>query len=272
MQPKDTPPAKGLADTTEWFRHAFDEFYLHLYAHRDLDEAERFVATLRERFALRGPVLDVACGPGRFLRALAGEEQVFGLDLSRPLLHRARQILRREPPPLIRADMRRLPVRSGSQAWALLLFTSFGYFAHEREDEQVLRELARVLARGGRLALDFLNAAEVVRTLVPESRREVAGRDVREVRWLDGPFLRKRVVVRASGFPEAVYDERIRLYSAEELRALLESAGLEVRAVLGDYAGREFDRERSPRCILISGKPGEPGGTSGRASGGGSAG
>jgi SAM-dependent methyltransferase len=264
-------PRAGAQGSQEWFRPAFDDFYPLLYAHRDEGEAEQLISALWRRFDLRGPVLDVACGTGRFLHALrARGQKVVGIDLSRALLARAREdrapsaagqtqgsATRPDvgPPLLIRADMRSLPVRGSSMQTALLLFTSFGYFAQRPEDQTVLRELARVLAPGGAVVLDFLNAVTAVGNLVPESRREVAGREVEETRWVDrtGPFLRKRVRVAAAaaGMPDIVYEERVRLYAAGELVAMLERAGLGVSAVLGDYEGHPFSETDSPRCLLV---------------------
>ncbi len=249
-------------DESDWFRHAFDEVYLHLYAHRDESEAARLIATLIRQFPFAGPVLDVACGPGRFVRCLDRDGwRVTGLDLSWPLLRTARAALRRDQPPLVRADMRRLPIKSASQGWALLLFTSFGYFALVREDQEVLDEIARVLRPGGFVALDFLNDVQVRRTLVPESRRRVQDHEVHEIRLLDpeGPFLRKRVRVSASygGRPDVLYEERVRLYTPSELRSLLAAAGLATRTILGDYDGASFDPESSPRCLLIAQREGD---------------
>lgn len=248
-------PAPAAAET-EWFRRAFDDFYAELYAHRDDAEAARLVETLRRRFGISGLVLDVACGPGRFLRALyEARPRAVGCDLSWPLLRRARASMRTDPPGLFRADMRRIPVRSAACAWALLVFTSFGYFDREEEDRMVLRELHRVLKLGGRLAFDFLNAQTAVRGLVPESQREVAGRRVREVRWVDasGPFLRKRIEAAAHdpGRPSFVYEERVRLYTPGQLHRILDDAGFSVAEVWGDYSGAPFAPETSARCVLI---------------------
>ena len=248
----DLPPGRSA----EWFRHSFDDFYLSLYAHRDDAEAERLVGTLAGRFRLEGRVLDVACGAGRFLRALRTKgADAFGLDLSASLLRETRRSLPLEPPSLVRADMRQLPVRTGGIAWALLLFTSFGYFDSPEEDRLVLSELSRVLRPGGRLMLDYLNPETTLPGLVPESTRFVSGRAVRETRRVDpsGPFLRKRIEVAAEGnVPAAVYEERVRLYSPAELQALLAAAGLRVEEIWGDYDGAPFAPDRAARCLLLA--------------------
>ena len=241
---------------TEWFRRSFDDFYLSLYAHRDDAEAERLVGTLAGRFRLEGRVLDVACGAGRFLRALRTRGvEATGLDLSPSLLRETRRSMPSLPPSLVRADMRQLPIRTGAAAWVLLLFTSFGYFDSAQEDRLALSELGRVLRPGGRLVLDYLNPETTVRSLVPESTRFVSGREVREIRRVDplGPFLRKRIeVAAAEELPAAVYEERVRLYSPQALRALLAEAGLRVEEIWGDYDGTPFSPDRAARCLLVA--------------------
>lgn len=256
----DTDPSSADS-SAEWFRLAFGEFYLQLYAHRDRSEAVRLIRLLQTRFGLEGPVFDIACGAGRFLSELrAHGVSAAGLDLSRPLLREAARTLPASVVPLILGDMRALAVRSAAFRWVLLLFTSFGYFADRQEDARVLREAARVLRPDGRLALDFLNSVSTVRDLVPESRREVSGREVRETRWLDpaGPFLYKHVQVSSTGpRPSTSYQERVRLYSPAELEEHLERAGFAVEARLGDYDGGPFDEDHSERCLLIASKSGE---------------
>ena len=250
---KDEEPSDN---STEWFRRSFDDFYLSLYSHRDDAEAARLVQTLSERFGFDGRVLDVACGAGRFLRALRTRGvEATGLDLSPALLREARRLMPLPSPSLVRADMRQLPIRTAGVAWVLLLFTSFGYFDSAPEDRLALSELSRVLRPGGRLVIDYLNPETTVGRLVPESIRFVAGRTVRETRWVDprGPFLRKRIeLAAAEDLPAATYEERVRLYSPPQLRALLVDAGLQVDEIWGDYDGAPFVLDRAGRCLLLA--------------------
>src|SRR3954453_14159546 len=96
---------------TEWFEEWFGEDYLRLYPHRDDAEARRAVALINHSVGLSPGwrVLDVGCGAGRHAGAfMQAGACCFGLDLSATLLGVARQVT---TAPLIRADMRQLPVR-----------------------------------------------------------------------------------------------------------------------------------------------------------------
>ena len=110
-------------------------------------------------------VLDLGCGTGRHTRVLRERWWTVGLDLSMALL----RIARVESPdaPYIRADMRELSFADESFDLVVNLFTSFGYFEDDREHERVLSCVCASMKRGGTLVIDFLNASQVRRDLVP---------------------------------------------------------------------------------------------------------
>lgn len=237
----------------EWYRDWFGEEYVALYPHRDEVEAERAVGLFRRTAGPDAPgrVLDLACGDGRHLDPLrtAGFRAV-GLDLSHLLLRRAR---RRGRFPVVRADMRVLPFRNGTFDAVVSFFTSFGYFATEREDAEVLRGMRRVLRSGGSFLLDFLNAGRVRRELVPEDVRMLRGREVRQLRRIEEDRVVKRIeITEPGGGDPDVYHERVRLYDPGELSSMLEEAGLRPLARHGDYDGSDFE-EDSPRLIIVGG-------------------
>jgi SAM-dependent methyltransferase len=240
--------------TREWFRDWFGEEYLALYPHRDEREAQQAVDLFRTVApSLRGRVLDLACGAGRHLRGLRGAGlDAVGLDLSGVLLRSAR----RDGPvdPLVRADMRRLPLAGASFQGLTSFFTSFGYFADAADDRRVLDEMARVLVPGGAFMLDFLNASRVRRELVPEDCREVDGSFVSQVREIVDDMVVKRIAIEpADGGAVRQFEERVRMYSCQEMVSLLADAGLVTEDRFGDYGGRQFDPD-APRLILAGRK------------------
>src|SRR5260221_1019980 len=140
-----------------WYQEWFGEEYLELYAHRDENEARAQVAFFRAQFgAIDGRVLDLACGMGRHIKELTalGYDAV-GCDLSYTMLRTGREEY--GPMPVARADMRSLPFCSDSFAGLVNFFTSFGYFADEDENREVVREMTRVLAPGAGFLFDYLN-------------------------------------------------------------------------------------------------------------------
>lgn len=239
----------------DWFEESFDELYPLLYSHRDLGEARRLVSAVHRIVPPpEGALLDLGCGPGRHLRVLAeGGCVAVGFDLSRPLLDRAR---RANPGiPLVRGDMRCLPFRRRSISQVLMLFTTFGYFRSREEDASVLQGIGEILAEGGTLVLDYVNAPRLRRRLIPQSGRLVRGMTVVERRWIepgtDFLFKETRVGPLRDGRTRT-YRERLRLYSPSEITEMLQRAGFAMESCMGDYDGGPFRRRESERWIAIA--------------------
>ncbi|HKE90990.1 MAG TPA: class I SAM-dependent methyltransferase [Gemmatimonadales bacterium] len=239
---------------TEWFEQWFGEEYHVLYPHRDDAEAQRAVALIR-RVAPWSPgdvVLDLACGAGRHAAELerAGA-RVVGLDLSPAMLLRAQ---RRVRAPLVRGDMRTLPFRPATFGLVVNLFTSFGYFRSDTEHGAVMRQVAEVLAPGGRFVIDYLNADQVRRTLRRGSEQIQQGDASARVKRRfseEGLYVVKEIELRAEN---RSFQERVRLFSSAELEGLLTSSGLEVVDRYGDYDGGPLGAD-TPRTILVARRP-----------------
>jgi SAM-dependent methyltransferase len=238
------------SEEADWFEAWFGEDYLRIYQHRDETEAEH-VVDLIARF-LEGrdvrSVLDLGCGAGRHSRALCERWLTVGLDLSAALL----KIARREMPdaPYVRADMRELPFAPESFDLVVNLFTSFGYFEDDLENERVLVRVCDALRRGGTLVIDFLNASQVRSDLVPYDERVEHGITIEQTRSisLDDRFVEKTIRLRERG---KEYIERVRLLTPRDLERMLDVAGFAVVARIGDYAGAPWS-ETSPRAILFA--------------------
>lgn len=239
---------------SEWFEQWFGEEYHALYPHRDEAEARRVVALI-ERVAhwTRGElILDLACGAGRHAAELerAGA-RVIGLDLSPAMLFRAR---RRVTAPLVRGDMRVLPFKPRTFGLVVNLFTSFGYFRSDDEHGTVMRQVFDVLAPGGRFVIDYLNADQVRRTLRRDSEQIQRGDATARVKRRfseEGLYVVKEIELKAEN---RSFQERVRLFTADELEGLLTGSGLEVVERFGDYDGGAFT-VHSPRAILVARRP-----------------
>ena len=147
--------------------------------------------------------------------------------------------------------MRALPFRAGSFTIVVNLFTSFGYFRSDAEHGEVVRQVARVLAPSGRFVLDYLNADQVRRSLrrgSEEISEGGVGALVRRRFSEEGRYVVKEIELRAEN---RSFQERVRLFSAAELEALLRAGGLAVAERFGDYDGRPFGAD-APRAILIA--------------------
>ena len=273
-----TPGDGGPPGAIPWYWSAFQEEYLDLYVHRNLTEAARLVELLADVLKLRPHhrVMDLCCGPGRHLVFLARMvREVIGIDLSYVLLRRARthwlSTLEAHNASLatpdkrkamfVKATMSRLPLAEGTCDRIVNLFTSFGYYHDDAKNQHVLDEIARVLRspsekrKGGMFAIDHINQPSLLANLEPETVREIRGRRVVEERsWnAEEGRVEKRVISQDSNGETRQWHESVRVYTPEELEAMLNKAGMRVVKRFGDYDGGALTAQ-SPRLILIARK------------------
>ena len=243
-----------MSSKTPWYDEAFRGEYLDLYAHRDDASARAEVRWLLETLELpaEAKILDLACGDGRHLRAFQSMGSIaLGLDRSRDLLRRARE--KGTESQLLRGDLRKLPF-TRSFDLITLFFTSFGYFPEEAEDLAVLNSISAALRDGGQVMIDFLNAAVVRESLVPESEKRIAGMKLSERRRIseDGRRVQKTVTIIGPGEERRSYREDVRLYELDDFEGMFAKVGLRSVASFGSLSGERFDASRSPRLVILA--------------------
>lgn len=239
-----------------WFKEWFNTPYYHiLYKDRDFQEAEIFIAKLTEFLQLPkdSKVIDLACGKGRhsvYLNKLG--YNVLGLDLSdESILHNKQ--FENETLKFAVHDMRDeiFPELISEKVDAVMnLFTSFGYFEEEKEDQQVFDSVKNSLKENGIFVLDFLNEKFVKNTLVPETVQQKSGIDFHIKKRIEDGHVIKDIIFEHDNQPHHYY-EKVKLHTQEEILNLANSKGFTLKKVLGNYHLEDFEAESSPRCIFI---------------------
>lgn len=245
--------------STAWYEQSFGEDYLIVYKHRDMSGAQAEVRNMIGWLDLPAgaAVFDLCCGMGRHSLALADSGYaVTGMDLSDVLLREARRLDKEGRVAWIKGDMRHIPPLGPFDA-VVNLFTSFGYFESDAENSAVLKGIAGLLAPGGKFIVDYLNPDSVVRKLVPKSVRQEGKLTITEHRSIEDGFVRKRIAIAEPGQPERHYKEQVKLYGLDDFRRMTEECGLAIARVYGNYEGDVYDRERSPRMIMVGARKGE---------------
>jgi len=236
-----------------WFVEAFTSSYLDVYAHRDESSARREARgaiNLLRFHAGQGRLLDLAAGAGRHgagFRLLG--VAVTGLDLSHDLTLRCRA----RGLPTVRGDMRAIPFLDGSFAAVACLFSSFGYFEAEAEHQATLDEIARVLLPGGAALLDLMDPDTVRYKLVLQSVELVDGKVIEVERALveGGRRVDKQIRVVRDGTQTQTWNESVRLFTGEELQAMITRSRLRLEATYGDFDGRPHEPGETRRLVVL---------------------
>jgi SAM-dependent methyltransferase len=244
------------APVAEWWRTWFGRSYLELYdrhlSERTAPEIDRLEALLELRPPLR--ILDLGCGQGRHSIELARRRyEVTAIDISPYLLEVAKRRASEAGVQVrwIEGDMRRPPAGEEFDL-ALSLFTSFGYFDSEAENQAVLQAAAGALKSGGRLVIEVLHGDRAIALFREREWFTVGQATVVENRSLDRSRHRlnvQRTVL--NGIDEQESYHSIRLYGGSELREKLEQAGFSRVELWGDWNADPLTSE-SLRVIAVA--------------------
>jgi len=237
-----------------WYKNWFGNDYLTVYAHRDDNEARQLINLIQKQIKLEpdARILDVCCGQGRHAIHLAQlGYHVFGIDLSRRLLEVAKYQNETRPAYFIQSDMRWLPVKNTFDL-VLNLFTSFGYFESDEENQRVFLQFRSALNTSGRFVFDYFNSAHVVDNLVPFHTEQIGDAVVEQERNISGSRVKKKINLIREGNTSTFY-ESVKLYSPGQIQSMLNKSGLKVIQIFGDYDGSPF-KEDSSRMIVFGGR------------------
>ena len=240
-----------------WYEDWFGSTaYSLVYDHRDEEEATQMIdlveATVEPDPGAR--ILDVACGRGRHARELSRRGyDVTGVDLSEASIAEARAKASDDglDTTFQVGDMRD-PVCEACFDGVVNLFTAFGYFDADAENERALKAMATALVPGGWFVQDFLNTPHVIETLSPEDTSTEKGVTVTQRRWIDAGRIHKEIEL-DDGTQHKTYRESVRLFTLYDLEDMYDHVGLDLVDVYGDYDGAAYTPSSS-RLITVAEK------------------
>lgn len=219
--------------------------------------------------AQRGPVLELGCGTGRItIPAARAGARIVGIDRSAEMLACGRRRVKRltgdGSAALVRGDIRMLPFRA--RPGFSLIMAPYGILqslTRERDLRATLLSVHRVLGRGGLFGVDLVpdlprwseydrhvslrGRRGQSRVTLIESVRQDPGR---RLTIFDHEYIERRGRSRRVH----TFSLTFRTLSVAQMSRRLESAGFEIRAVLGDYRGGPWD-PRSDVWMILAGKP-----------------
>ncbi|MCS7075211.1 MAG: methyltransferase domain-containing protein [Bacteroidia bacterium] len=235
-----------------WYKTWFDSPYYHLlYEHRDTQEAAQFIDVLvnfllSQKYILPAcSWLDTACGTGRHALYLAQKGfQVTGIDLSEHNIAQAKQQSKHFSNVEFFVQDIRKPLNKQFDVVSNL-FTSFGYFEHDEENFEVIKNL--VHQSKNLIILDYFNADYVVKNLISQERIVKKGLTFYITRSIVDNTVLKEIAFEDKG-RAYFFQERVKLYFQRDLYSFFCRAGASVISCWGDYQGNSEGK----RCILIA--------------------
>ncbi|MGB0882418.1 MAG: class I SAM-dependent methyltransferase [Vicingaceae bacterium] len=240
---------------TEWFEDWFDSpFYHILYKNRDENEAKTFISNLVNHLNPNKSAVfvDVACGKGRhamYLNSLG--HIVDGFDLSENSITQA-QLKETDTLHFYTNDIR-TPLKKEHYDFAFNLFTSFGYFDDENDNQKAINAIADSLKSSGTLVLDFMNSNKVINSLVKTELKEIDGINFNIKRSYINQHIIKDINFEANN-KNYHFQEKVKAISLSDFKRYFEKANLSIDCIFGDYSLNEFCVENSDRLIFIATK------------------
>lgn len=233
-----------------WFN---TKYYHILYNNRDEQEAQFFLNNLLAKIkpSKTDKFLDIACGNGRhshYINSLGFEVQgIDNADQNIVLANKkSNENCRFEV-----FDMRKTYKKQYFD-FCLNLFTSFGYFDNEQDNQFAFDAMAENLKPGGKLIFDFMNAKKVIANLVSSQIKKVEEIDFHINRNFDSKFINKKI-----SFNDGIdysFKEKVRALFLNDISDLMQKSGLKIINIWGDYELNDFDVMNSNRLIILAQK------------------
>lgn len=236
-----------------WYKSWFNEYYIELYSHRDQKDAAPYIQLLKNfipELDRQSVLLDIGSGQSRYLSLLKKSYPFsFGIDLSRILLNHGIQHFPGTRGLCCQGDMRQLPF-SGKIDCALNMFTSFGYFLSEQENDQVMEQIAGALKKGGTFVLDHINKDWLIHNFSPRTCESLGEATVTQERSIKNNRINKTINWKFPNKSAVRFHESVQLYSPEAFTEIGRRFGFQLKHSFGSSTGEPLNPE-SERMILI---------------------
>ena len=237
-----------------WFENWFNSKYYHiLYKNRDHKEAVFFLDNIIKNININnGRILDVACGKGRHAKYLNHLGfNVTGIDLSKNSIEFANKDSNENLKYFVH-DMRSV-FKKNHFDLVTNLFTSFGYFENQEDEQTTINAMSNNLKEGGLLLIDFMNVKKVISSLVTSESKEIDGIKFLIERKYDENHIIKKIIIKDKD-SDLNFQEKVRALTLYDFDVMLKKANMKIVDVFGDYSLNDFNAIDSDRLIIISRK------------------
>lgn len=235
-----------------WYQNWFNTPYYHiLYKQRNFEEAAEFIDSILNfiKPAPSAKFLDVACGRGRHAIYLNKKGfDVTGIDISDASISEANKF-KNEKLQFIVHDMRNV-FKHNHFNYALNLFTSFGYFNNDEENNVAIQSIAAGLKQDGMLVIDFINSKKAMNQLICSEQKNMEGITFDISKKIENGFFVKNISFK-HGDKNFEFQEKVQALMPEDFKRYFNQNGLKMIHLFGDYRLNEFDENSSDRLIML---------------------
>lgn len=235
-----------------WFEDWFNSPYYHiLYKNRDYKEAQDFIDNLINYLQIpkQSKLLDIGCGKGRHAIYFSKKGMnVVGFDLSQNNINTAKKYENKTLKFFVH-DMRET-FKENNFDIATNLFTSFGYFENNKEEQKSINKMALNLKKEGILIIDFMNSKKAVKELVESEKKEVEGLIFNIQRRVENKYIIKTISFSHSN-KKHQFQEKVKILTLAEFSKFITNAGMKIIDIFGDYKLNDFNAINSERLIII---------------------
>lgn len=239
-------------NSVNWYASWFDTKYYHiLYKDRNYREAQIFMDNLTHYLNLpdKASVLDLACGKGRhsiYLNQLGFD--VVGVDLSENSIAEASK--NASDTLHFRVHDMREPMEEKFDA-IFNLFTSFGYFENESDNQKTLISIKESLSDYGFAVIDFMNVNHVIANLIANEIKVVDGIEFNITRFVsEDNFIIKEIKFVDNG-ENFYFTEKVKAFTLSDFETMMTAAEINLLDTFGDYKLKKFHKKDSERLIMI---------------------
>jgi len=235
-----------------WFANWFDSPYYHtLYKNRDEREAQVFIDKLIDYLQIpkESKLIDIACGKGRHAKYFNQKGMdVVGVDLSPNSINTAKKDENKNLQFSVH-DMRE-NYQKNTFDIVTNLFTSFGYFKDNKDEQKAINAMASNLKKEGLLIIDFMNAKKVITNLVLNEQKTIDGIQFDITKKVKDGYILKDIRI-TDEKEEQQFQEKVKAITLADYSEFITNAGLKIIDIFGNYKLDNFDEEISDRLILI---------------------
>ena len=236
---------------SEWYLDWFNSpFYHQLYKERDYSEATYFMNNLISKLQIdkNSSILDLACGRGRYSLYLSNiGHKVTGIDISKKNISEAKKNESDKLNYLLH-DMRQ-PLNEKFDL-ILNLFTSFGYYQNNKDNISVIKSIKYNLNSEGKAVIDFLNINYVLNNLIKYEEKVFDKTKFIIKRYLENDLLVKDITIESNN-KAYKFQEKVKAYGIVDFLTMFKECDLELKEKFGDYNLNTFNKNSSPRLIMV---------------------